>query len=640
MIFVPVYAGGVAPEEVDLRRQALKGFVYSPFHCEEFFSIITDSDRDTLMDYTVYDSPSRGVDHLLYSSAKGNPADSDEDPLLQPQTVSLEVAGHQWTIDFQARRAAGSWSGYTSAAVVFMSGSLTAFCLFLLTLSQARARAWADLNTEQLRRSQEALRDSESRLRRLVDSNLIGVIIADGSGRIVEANQAFLRIVGYSRQEMDEGAIDWKRLAPSGARGTGDGGGLAPHEPLELEYTRKDGSSVPVLVGLADLGGAESLQAGFILDLTVTKRDEQERAHLLASAQSARAEAEAANRSKDEFLAALSHELRTPLNAILGWAQLLRMGGLEADEVDLALETIERNAKVQAQLVEDLLDLSRIISGKLRLDLRPIELPPVIEAALDSVRPAAAARGIFVLPVLDAHASPVLGDVDRLQQVVWNLLSNAIKFTPPGGRVELFLQRTENQAEISVSDTGQGISADFLPYVFDRLRQADGSSTRRHGGLGLGLSIVRHLVELHGGWVRASSRGSGLGATFTVCLPLATRIAEVTPIATPANGAAGRSGALAGVRALVVDDEPDARELMVRVLQRAGAEVAAASSASEAFSMFREFRPTAVVSDISMPGEDGYFLMRQIRRLNAADGGSVPAVAVTAFAQRRSGLRR
>jgi signal transduction histidine kinase/CheY-like chemotaxis protein len=373
---------------------------------------------------------------------------------------------------------------------------------------------------------------------------------------------------------------------------------------------------------------------------------DQERVRLLAAEKEARSEAEAANRSKDEFLATLSHELRTPLNAILGWAQLLRTGALPADEATQGLETIERNAKAQAQLIDDLLDLSRIISGKLRVESRPVDLVAVVEGALDSVRPAADAKGIRVVPVLDAHAGPVAGDAGRLQQVAWNLLSNAVKFTPRGGRVDVWLCATASDAELTVSDDGAGIQPEFLPRVFDRLRQADGSSTRRHGGLGLGLAIVRHLVELHGGTVSASSAGEGRGATFTVRLPLAARNVPATHEQDPGHrptppaerrdvSASPPGRLLEGVKVLVVDDEADARDVLRLGLEQRGASVTAAASASEALAGLRDAGAAfhVLLSDIGMPDEDGYSLIRRVRQLGASRGGGVPAIALTAYAR-------
>ena len=350
-------------------------------------------------------------------------------------------------------------------------------------------------------------------------------------------------------------------------------------------------------------------------------------------------EAQAANRMKDEFLATVSHELRTPLNAILGWAQLLRGGDLEEGELERALETIERNARAQAQLIEDLLDISRIITGKLRLDVRPIELAGLIESAVDSVHPAADAKGIRLQVVVDPRAGPVSGDANRLQQIVWNLLVNAIKFTPRDGRIGVSLSRVNSHVEIIVNDTGEGIAPDLLPLIFDRFRQADASTTRKHGGLGLGLSIVRHLVELHGGTVHAESRGPGLGSVFTVKLPLAaTRKGDeqrVHPTASDDRVDVGLGGTkLDGVRVLVVDDEQDARDLLSHLLRRCRADVETVASAADALAAIRRQRPDVLLSDIGMPGEDGYMLIQQVRALEEQTGlGKIPAVALTAFAR-------
>ncbi|HEX4124531.1 MAG TPA: CHASE domain-containing protein [Tepidisphaeraceae bacterium] len=350
-------------------------------------------------------------------------------------------------------------------------------------------------------------------------------------------------------------------------------------------------------------------------------------------ANAARQEAETANRTKDDFLATLSHELRTPLNAILGWAQLLELGG-DPDELQHGLKTIERNARVQAQLVEDLLDLSRITSGKLRLDIKPIDPAAVVAAALDSVAPSADAKQITIDPQLDSHAGSIRGDADRLQQVIWNLLSNAIKFTPPGGNVTARLFRAGNSAVIEISDSGQGIEPEFLPHVFERLRQADSTSTRRHGGLGLGLAIVRHLVEAHGGTVEAKSAGAGRGATFRVALPLA----HVEP-PIHADGSAPPAGQpLAGVQILVVEDDSDARDLLVNILGRQGAQVTAVESADRAMNRLCERPPTVLISDICMPGEDGYAFLRRVRSLQSAVS-RIPAVALSAMAGREDRQR-
>ena len=384
---------------------------------------------------------------------------------------------------------------------------------------------------------------------------------------------------------------------------------------------------------------AELSRANLDLKHEIGEREkaEEERAQLLVREQAARRQAEEANRIKDEFLATLSHELRTPLNAILGWAQMLRMTKLEEATANRAYATIERNARAQAQLISDLLDVSRIITGKLRLDQKPVDLAAVVDAVLDTVRPAAEAKGIPITVHLAPAVSPVLGDPDRLQQVVWNLLSNAIKFTPREGRVEVYLRQVDGNVEIAVRDTGSGILPAFLPFVFDRFRQAESTTTRSHGGLGLGLSIVRHLVELHGGTVAVESAGEGAGATFTVALPVrATFLPNPGPeqAAPPAAaGGAWDARLLAGVRVLVVEDDEDTRELLVRALERGGAEVEEAASVALALAALDRRLPDVLVSDIGMPGEDGYALIRKLRASTRERGADLPAAALTAYAR-------
>ena len=364
-------------------------------------------------------------------------------------------------------------------------------------------------------------------------------------------------------------------------------------------------------------------------------RSEAEREQLLVRERQARAAAEAANRTKDEFLAVLSHELRTPLNAVYGWACLLQTGQLRDETAARALDAIVRNAHAQVQLIDDLLDVSRVVSGKMRLDVRPVDLKTVIDGAIDAVRPAAEAKSIRVQSVLDPEAGPITGDPDRLRQVAWNLLMNAVKFTPKGGQIEIHLQRVSSHVEIVVTDTGEGIAAAVLPYVFDRFRQGDSSSTREHGGLGLGLALVKHLVELHGGTVEAQSAGAGQGATFIVTLPLATADMAAAPARlhpTAASAATLPPGRrLDGMRVLVVDDDRDALDLATSILSGAGAHVRTCLSAAEAFTVLQEWRPDVLVSDIEMPGEDGYSLIRKVRALASEQGGKTPAVALTAY---------
>jgi signal transduction histidine kinase len=372
-------------------------------------------------------------------------------------------------------------------------------------------------------------------------------------------------------------------------------------------------------------------------EIAERRRAQAEREATLAREKVLRAEAEALSRLKDEFLATMSHELRTPLNAIFGWITLLRTRQLDEPTQARALETIERNARAQKRLIEDLLDASRIVTGKVSLELVNVDPRRVIEAALDAMLPAAQTKGLTIVPQLDSRTGVVHGDFARLQQVVCNLLSNAIKFTSSGGRVEVSLTRAGAMAQISVQDSGQGIKAEFLPHVFDRFRQEDGSISRRHGGLGLGLAIVRHLVELHAGSVEAHSDGEGAGARFVVHLPL--RAGSVA--AAGSEAAIGRAAAatLAGVRILVVDDELEARELMSRILQDFGAEVALADNGHSALSVLFEERPHVLLADLGMPGMDGFALIEQVRALDAEFGGQTPAVAVTGYSSPQDRLR-
>ncbi|HEX8342651.1 MAG TPA: ATP-binding protein [Tepidisphaeraceae bacterium] len=363
---------------------------------------------------------------------------------------------------------------------------------------------------------------------------------------------------------------------------------------------------------------------------------------LIASERAARSEAERVSRMKDEFLATLSHELRTPLNAILGWSQIIKNTPDDAAEVAQGLDVIERNARMQAQIIEDLLDMSRIISGKVRLNVRPLDLSATVQAAVDTARPTADAKGVRLASTIDPLPGiTVSGDAGRLQQVLWNLLSNAIKFTPRGGRVQVLLERVDSHLEISVSDTGEGIKPEFLPFVFDRFRQADASTTRRHGGLGLGLSIVKQLVELHGGAIRIHSDGTGRGSTFVVTLPLGATRREPERDSEPRYGRTGphldggreRGIELDGVRVLVVDDEPDARGLVKRLLEDCRAVVTTAASAQEALMLLRAEAFDVLVSDIGMPGEDGYSLIGRVRAMGKDRGGDIPAIALTAYAR-------
>lgn len=385
-------------------------------------------------------------------------------------------------------------------------------------------------------------------------------------------------------------------------------------------------------------------QAGIAIDnarlYDQQKRAAEERSRLLEAEQKARVEVERVSLMKDEFLATLSHELRTPLNAVLGWSDLLVSRAGVDQELRRGLDTIARNARAQAQLIDDLLDMNRIVSGKIRLDVQRLDLAAIVEAALESVKPSIVAKELRVRKTIDPHAGPVFGDPNRLQQVIWNLLSNAVKFTPKGGKLDVLLQRVNSHVEITVADSGIGISDEFLPHLFERFSQAEASTTRRFGGLGLGLAIVKQLVELHGGSIRAESGGQGNGSTFIVALPLRAVHGFDEPrehpttsrISTPLPSTPDAQ-LLSGLEILVVDDEPDARDLLQVVLRAAAAEVWLAGGADEALDLVRQRKFSAIVSDIGMPDRDGYAFIREVRALPPEQGGRTPAIALTAFAR-------
>jgi signal transduction histidine kinase/response regulator RpfG family c-di-GMP phosphodiesterase len=427
---------------------------------------------------------------------------------------------------------------------------------------------------------------------------------------------------------------------------------IASRRPYEVDYrtVSPDGAQTKWIRamgrGFYDGKGAPTRFDGITYDVTERVHADQARREseqrLLDSERAARSEVERASRMKDEFLATLSHELRNPLNAILGWAQLLRMSDSTPEEFDEGIQIIERNARAQTQIIEDLLDMSRIISGKIRLDVQRIDLAEVVRAAIETVQPAADAKGLRIRSVLDPRAGPISGDPSRLQQVFWNLLSNAVKFTPKDGFIQIVLERVNSHLEVSVSDSGEGIAAEFLPHVFDRFRQADATTTRQHGGLGLGLAIVRQVVELHGGRVSVASAGPGAGSIFTVSLPLAAMQAAQTdgtfrerrhPAAGPVELYEEVCAEIAGLRIVVVDDEPDARALLERLLVDCQAIVFTAASADEACKLIEQQLPDVLVSDIGMPGEDGFSLIRRVRSLPPDRGGDTPAVALTAYAR-------
>jgi PAS domain S-box-containing protein len=477
---------------------------------------------------------------------------------------------------------------------------------------------------------------ASKRLAAIVESSDDAIIGKDLDGIITSWNTGAERLYGYTAAEMigksvtllipperpDEEPAILARLRR---------GETIDH--YETVRVTKDGRRRDVSLTVSPIIDANGKVIGaskIARDVTQKRRAEREREELLLREHAARSEAEAANRVKDEFLATLSHELRTPLTAMLGWLSMLGSGRLDDETSKHALETVERNARAQAQLIEDLVDVSRIAGGKLQLDIQPVDLATLISAASDIVRPAANARGVNIEVLIDPLVGPVAGDAARLQQIIWNLLSNAVKFTPRDGSVYISLRRVESFAELEVRDTGIGIDPDFLPRVFERFRQAESAVTRSHRGLGLGLAIVRHLTELHGGSVTAHSDGEGQGAMFTIRVPLAEGKA-LARTASVGDSAEARSQMLSGFRVLLVEDEPDARELLSLTLEVSGAEVQAVDSAREAMTNLQTFKPDILLSDIGLPVESGYDLIRQVRSL-PSDLGKIPAVALTAFA--------
>ncbi|MGV0025578.1 CHASE domain-containing protein [Phormidesmis priestleyi] len=687
LIYMPIYRGGRVPATVSDRRVALQGFVYSPFRADDLMNSIFGDESQLLVDFQVYDGLEVRPDKLLHDNPQ---RDHSSDAFRA--TRRLTIAGEPWTLVFFPRPELAIDSEMRRVPYILVGGGLVSFVLFLITRSQIRARQSAELATFDLRRSQTALRQSESRLRRLIDANIIGVIIANMNGEVLEANDAFLNMIGYSRKDVMTGAVNWREITPPeylplDDRGCEEMRQRGSHAPYEKAYIRKDGTRVPVVVGTALLDD-ENLGIGFLLDISERvrveddrkraedalqrtndrlgllygmssslllqeqpsefidrlfsqlsyhlhlevylnylfeeqhqrlhlnayhgisapvappkewidlgesicgtaaserrsivienvqqssdpkteiirllgltayacypllsrghllgtfafgtrnrprfRRDELalmqvmcdqvaaalERSRMLTDLQRQTEELTQANRMKDEFLSVLSHELRTPLNSMMGWTKLLRTRKMDEKTAARALETLDRNTHSLAQLIEDILDISRVVTGKLLLNPIELDLISVIGVAIQTMQPAADAKEICIQTEFEAERVFILADANRLQQILWNLLSNAIKFTPNGGQVTIGLKRLENQIQIRVSDTGRGIGAEFLPHVFDRFRQADSSTTRAYGGLGLGLAIVRHLVELHGGTIQAESPGEGQGATFTLILPL------------------------------------------------------------------------------------------------------------------------
>ena len=492
----------------------------------------------------------------------------------------------------------------------------------------------------------------EESAQQLFDDAPVGYLVTRTDGSIVRVNETFLKWTGYSREALVSGKT-FQQLLPVPGRIYYDTH-VAPLLQMQgfvrevaFDLNRPDQPTLAVLANLVHKSAAGS-PAGFVritvFDATDRRRYERELLRSRSVAEqatqverAAREEAERANRAKDDFLALVSHELKTPLSAILGWSQVLRNQSAGNPDIEHGLSVIDRNTRLQARLVDDLLDMSRIVSGKLRLDVQRVDLANVVEAAIDTVRPAADARHIRLQPVLDPGIV-VSGDPGRLQQVFWNLLSNAVKFTPTDGSVRIVMERVNSHVEVAVIDSGQGMKPEFLAHAFDRFRQSDSVSTRASRGLGLGLSLVKYLIEMHGGSIQAHSEGDDLGSTFTVKLPApALRLQGDEERVHPQSGkstayAALSAVSLSGIRVLVVDDDRDARQFLWHALTERGAEVIAAEAATDALAALERFQAQVLVSDIGLPGEDGYELIRRVRMLGG-DTGRIPAVALSALSR-------
>lgn len=522
--------------------------------------------------------------------------------------------------------------------------ALNSTLISIVCESLRRSRQRAEEARDKLVESEHHLKESEARFRQLADSAPVLIWMSDAEGTCSWLNRPWLEFTGEPlEKQIGDG---WERFVhPEDVVRCKETfrQHFEARTPFEMDYRlrRHDGTHRWLITrGMPLFSGTGSFLGfmGGCIDIHERKEAEKDSEALLKVEQRARLEAERTALLKDEFLATVSHEMRTPLTAMLGWVQLLRNGTLSQDAVPQALETIERNARAQAKLIDDLLDMSRILSGRLRLDVQQVQPAEIVEAAISAAEPAATAKSVRIVSDLDPHTGPIVGDPTRLQQIIWNLLNNAIKFTPAKGTVSVKLKRDEYSLDILVTDTGEGITPEFLPHVFDRFRQQDASTVRRHQGLGLGLAIVKQLVELHGGSVEAHSEGVGHGATFVVHLPISPampgRIRATPPLAAterPRDDIPLPS--LLGTKVLVVDDDADARELLRSILAQSGASVRTAGSAAEAIQQFEARLPDVLVSDIGMPGKDGYDLIRQIRALSTESGGHVPALALTAFAR-------
>jgi signal transduction histidine kinase/CHASE1-domain containing sensor protein/ActR/RegA family two-component response regulator len=693
LIYVPVYRKGALLDTEPERRQALIGFVYSPFRGRDFLEAVN-QEKNYDVSFKVYDG-----ENLISPSV-------DEDsgkPMLSARR-SLPVAGRDWTVIYATKPSFEKRSSRSLLKYTLIIGALLSLLFFAVTRAEILARSRAERSAEEVKKSEatirqslhereraeimlretsEALRDADQRALLEYERLLVRIKeLAQALGTARELTEIFRALREFTNVSLpcngffvslydsvrdvrtacygwaDGAELDVSELPPMPVTTTGPNSRAVRFGEVVItnDYMRNQTKGVIVgpdnglrpdsslVVPMSVMGRiigtieVQSYEKNAYVPEHVTAMSMAanltavafENVRLLKLERTAREAAEESNRLKDEFLATVSHELRTPLTAILGWSRLLEGGALDDSVVKQAIETIGRNAKAQAQIVDDILDVSRIITGNLYIDLHPLEVVPVVENAINVVRPTADAKGIKIETYFDTKPAVISGDGNRLQQVVWNLLSNAVKFTESGGRVSVKVTQAGNAVEVSVSDSGQGINKEFMPYVFDRFRQADSTTTRQHGGLGLGLAIARHLVEIHGGSIRAESPGIGRGATFPIRLP----VMETAVSATKSTQKTVRAPQLlSGLNVLLVDDDSDTLKLMETALKRRQANVTAVSSAGEAIQAISKRRPDVLVSDIAMPDEDGYGLIEKVRRLENGESQAIPAVAITAYAK-------
>ncbi len=699
LIYVPVYRKNVRLDNAGERRDALFGYVYSPFRIDDFLEPITEQENDDVT-FEIYDGTETKPEFSL-SRVNG---DAPKDPLFTVKKP-LPVAGRTWTLAYATKPSFEKGSSRPLLKYTIIIGVLLSLLFCAVTRAEIRARSRAERSAEEVRQSEATIRKTLSE-RELAEQALREASQALNEAnkralseyeRLVERIKVLAQAFGMARELTDvfrglcqftnasvpcngffvslydpvrdvrtacygwaDGAeLDVSELPPMPVTTTGPnsralrtGEVIITNDYMRTQHggvivgpdngLRPESSmAVPMavmgrIIGTIEVQSYESdvYRAEHVTAMSMAANLTAvaiENVRLLKLERTAREAAEESNRLKDEFLATVSHELRTPLTAILGWSRMLEGGSLDHSLTQQAVETIGRNAKAQAQIVDDILDVSRIITGNLHLDLQPLQVVPVVENAINVVRPTADAKGIKIETYFDSTPAMISGDANRLQQVVWNLLSNAVKFTAGCGRVCVKVSKAGPAVEISVADTGQGISPDFLPYVFERFRQADSTTTRQHGGLGLGLAIARHLVEIHGGLISGESPGVGRGATFKIKLPL---VEATVPFSDAGQFKLERSPQLlSGVNVLLVEDDLDTLHVMATALTNREANVTAVTTAGEAIQAFTQQRPDVLVSDIAMPDEDGYGLIEKVRSLENGVSQQIPAVAITAYAK-------